>query len=278
MTMRMSADGRAKLMQREGVKTKTYRDTEGVLTIGVGHTAAAGEPHPTPGLKISREQVDEILSRDLVRYENIVNRNIHAPLTQGQFDALTSICFNVEHALSPDSTVVRRLNAYDYAGAADAFLLYDKPKEIIGRRKTERAQFIAATHDNHLDRDLPRAVAPPRANGENVSPAYLRAAGSRTIAGADQVKTSLAGVATTVASATAVASQVQDVAGQVQSAADSVQSASGVLVWAEGHWKLIALAALLAAAGFFAWRIWRGASLVQHARVDDANSGLNIGR
>lgn len=105
----------------------------------------------------------------------------------------------------------------------------------------------------------------------------LRKAGSRTIAGVDQAKSGLGGLATAAAGATAIGSQISDVAGQVQSAADSVSSATSALTWAEGHWKLLVLILALLAAGYFAWRIWRGASLVEQAKVEDAKALLRIG-
>jgi putative chitinase len=114
--------------------------------------------------------------------------------------------------------------------------------------------------------------------GAPVTDRDLRAAGSRTIAGADEVKTGLALLTTGGAAATEVASQVSDIALQVREGADSVRSAAGALAWAQDHWKLLALAALLALVAWGAWRIWRGASLVTRARVDDARLGVNIGR
>ncbi len=132
-------------------------------------------------------------------------------------------------------------------------------------REAARAR-VEAPHDDDALPETP------------VSARELREAGSRTIAGVDQVKSGLGSLATAAGGAAAVASQVQDVAGQVQSAADSASSAASALAWTQSHWQLLALIALLALAGLFAWRIWRGASLVQLARVDDANNGLNIGR
>ncbi|WP_210252730.1 lysozyme [Methylosinus sporium] len=276
--MRMSAGGRAQLIRREGSKTKAYRDSVGVWTIGVGHTSAAGAPVVTPGLVVSKAEVDEILSRDLGQYERTVNDSIRAPLTQGQFDALVSLCFNIGCKGFANSSVVKRLNAYDYAGAADAFLLWSKPKEIIGRRKTERAQFIAATGDNHLDREPQHAAAPTHAEGEDVSTAYLRAAGSRTIKGADQAQQGVVGSLASIGGATAALSQVKDVADQAQEAATAVQSGVSTLEALRTYWPLLAVVALSAVAAYFVWRAWRGAALVKAARVDDAASGLNIGR
>jgi putative chitinase len=120
--------------------------------------------------------------------------------------------------------------------------------------------------------------AEPAAPADALTARDLRRAGSRTIAGADQVKSGLASLATAGAAATGVASQVSDIAGQVQGAAESVQSAAGALAWAQNHWKLLALAALLGAVVWGAWRVWRGAALVTRARVDDARANLNVGR
>jgi GH24 family phage-related lysozyme (muramidase) len=143
--MKMSPYGRARLMSREGKKNRAYRDTKGIWTVGVGHTAAAGAPIPVPGMTITDAQVDAILAGDLPHYENLVSRAVHVPLTQGQFDALVSIAFNVEAAFSQKSSIVKRLNAGNYRGAADAILLWNKPLEIIGRRRGEYQQFLAAT-------------------------------------------------------------------------------------------------------------------------------------
>lgn len=143
--MQMSAEGRKRLKVEEGVRLKAYKDAVGVWTIGVGHTSAAGAPKVTPGLVITAAQCDEILSRDLKRYEAIVSKAIKAALTQNEFDSLVSLCYNVESALSAKSSVVKRLNAGDKKGAADAILLYkyaDGRPILLKRRQRERLQFL----------------------------------------------------------------------------------------------------------------------------------------
>jgi GH24 family phage-related lysozyme (muramidase) len=280
----MSADGRAKLMQREGVRTEAYQDTKGIWTIGVGHTAAAGAPIPHPGMKITRAQVDEILQRDLPHYEGIVNRNVRVPLTQGQFDALCSICFNIEAALGPKSTIVKRLNAGDYRGAANAIMLYNKPPEIRGRREGERQQFVRATYARIADQK--------RGEGEGaaakLTPADLRAAGSRTMDGTSQIKTGLAGVGTTVAGSGVVEAlnqasdtvqTAQSVASNVQTIHEATKSAPTVLGWLHDYWPhlLIGVNVILAiACVYFVWRIYAGARHVERAKVDDANRDLGL--
>lgn len=140
--MKTSAAGRAAIAQREGNKLKAYRDTKGIWTIGVGHTAAAGAPAPKAGMTITAAQSDEILSRDLADTEAAVNSAIKVPVSQKQFDAMVSLAFNIGSGGFKKSTVVKRLNAGDVAGAASAFMMWNKPPEIIGRRQTEQKQFL----------------------------------------------------------------------------------------------------------------------------------------
>lgn len=142
--MRMSAAGRKKLMDREGVRLAAYKDSVGVWTIGVGHTAKAGPPVPKAGLRITLSECEAIFSRDLKAYESAVNGAVHVPLSQGEFDALVSLCFNIGPGAFLTSSVVKKLNMGDRAGAARAILLWNKPPEIQGRRKTEYQQFASA--------------------------------------------------------------------------------------------------------------------------------------
>lgn len=142
--MKTSKDGRDKLMSREGLRLTAYLDSKGIWTIGVGHTAAAGEPIPRKGLKITQEQCSEIFARDLLRYEEQVLASAKVPLSQGEFDALVSLCFNIGTTAFANSTVVKRLNAGDRKGAASAILMWNQPPEILGRRKTEYRQFAQA--------------------------------------------------------------------------------------------------------------------------------------
>lgn len=141
--MKMSKLGRRMLTQREGIRLKAYKDSVGVWTIGIGHTSAAGPPKVTSTLKITPEECDEIFVRDLVAYEKAIDAAVTVPITQTEFDALVSLCFNIGQGGFSKSTVVRRLNSGDRDGAAKAFLMWNKPKEIIGRRTGEMLQFKA---------------------------------------------------------------------------------------------------------------------------------------
>lgn len=147
--MTTSSAGRAFLTDQEGLRLKAYRDSVGVWTIGVGHTSSAGAPRVTSGMTITRQQADEILSRDLKVFEKVVNDAVKVPLTQNQFDALVSLAFNIGGGAFSRSTLVKKLNRSDYLGAADAFLSWNKggkPLRVIpgltARRKRERTLFL----------------------------------------------------------------------------------------------------------------------------------------
>ena len=68
--MKMTAPGRKLLMEREGCKLKAYKDSVGVLTIGVGHTSAAGPPPVRAGMSITKTQAEHIFQDDVVEFED----------------------------------------------------------------------------------------------------------------------------------------------------------------------------------------------------------------
>lgn len=110
--MKTSEFGRKFIEHFEGLYLKTYDDGTGTLTIGYGHTTAAGPPKVSRGQTITPEDADRILSSDLTRVESDVNRLVKVPLNQNQFDALVSFHFNTG-ALGR-STLLQKLNARNY--------------------------------------------------------------------------------------------------------------------------------------------------------------------
>lgn len=139
--MDLSAVGRAVLIAREGRRLEAYRDSVGIWTIGVGHTAAAGPPVPKAGLRIGAEEADAIFARDVARFVRTVAEAIPEPLPRHAFDALVSLCFNIGPAAFLRSTVLRRLKVADRPGAAAAILLWNRPAAIVPRRQAEHDQF-----------------------------------------------------------------------------------------------------------------------------------------
>ena len=141
--MKMSDEGMKALQLREGCRLKAYKDTVGIWTIGYGHTSAAGPPEVTPRLVITQEEAHDLFRHDIGQYEKAVTDRIgDAPTKPHQFDAMVSLCYNIGTGGFRGSTVAREHVNQRYSVAASAFLKWNKPKEILGRRKSESQQYL----------------------------------------------------------------------------------------------------------------------------------------
>jgi len=143
--MKTSPKGIALIKSAEGLRLKAYPDpgTGGEpWTIGYGSTSGV-----TRNMVITESQAEQMLAEDLVRFERIVERQVQVPLNQGQFDALVSFTYNVGEGNFTESTLLRKLNAGDTAGAAEQFSrwVHADGKVLPGlvtRRAAERALFL----------------------------------------------------------------------------------------------------------------------------------------
>lgn len=135
------------IKEHEGLRLVAYLDSVGVWTIGYGDTG----PDVVKGLTITKEQAEERLRKRLVEFEGYVNRYVKVKLTQNQFDALVSLVYNIGPTNFNSSTLLLKLNAGDYVGAADQFLVWNKGrvngklvviKGLVNRRRKERELFL----------------------------------------------------------------------------------------------------------------------------------------
>lgn len=146
--MQTSEKGIALIKQFEGCKLTAYQDSVGVWTIGYGWTQPVDGKPIRAGMTIKQETAERLLKTGLVSYESDVSRLVKVGLTQGQFDALVSFTYNLGARSLSTSTLLRKLNAGDYAAAADEFLRWNKAggKVLNGlsrRREAERALFLS---------------------------------------------------------------------------------------------------------------------------------------
>ena len=146
----ISENGIKLLKEFEGEILKGYLDAVGLLTVGVGHLVLAGEPYKL-GQKITAEESNNLLKKDLDRFENFLNSVIKVQINQNQFDALLSLCFNIGQRNFQNSSVLRKLNAGNYAAAAAAFKLWNKARKngrlivlkgLVRRRAAEMELFL----------------------------------------------------------------------------------------------------------------------------------------
>lgn len=139
--MKTSQTGIDLIKQFEGFQSLPYRDGNGVLTLGYGHTQHVRVDTPT----ITEQQGEELLREDIARAEAAVNLLVRVPLSQNQFDALVSLVFNLG-PVPLKKHLGEYLNAHNYVAAANQFPLWDHDNGkvvpgLLRRRKEEMALF-----------------------------------------------------------------------------------------------------------------------------------------
>ena len=134
----------------EGFEEQAYIDTDGTPVIGYGLSKIAGKPVQI-GDRISSTEADAALKRQLQEIQQQLKSSIKVELSEKQLSALSSLSFNVGVDFIKQSTLVQKLNAGDYNGAADEFLRWDKANVsgrlvqlpgLTRRRQAERQLFL----------------------------------------------------------------------------------------------------------------------------------------
>ncbi|WP_436897661.1 lysozyme [Acinetobacter gyllenbergii] len=131
----------------EDLRLTAYDDGVGVWTIGFGTTVYPNGGKVKKGDVCTKAQAMSFFQHDLRRFETAVNSAVKVPVSQNQFDALVSLTYNIGEAAFKGSTLLKKLNAKDYAGAADQFPQWNKGggkvmKGLVRRRAAERELFL----------------------------------------------------------------------------------------------------------------------------------------
>jgi lysozyme len=140
--MILSQTGKALIQSFESCKLYAYQDERGIWTIGWGHTTGV-----VPYLTCTPQDADGWFDQDTQNVINAVNNSVKVPLTQNQFDALVSFTYNVGVGSEAHSTLLQLLNAGNFQGAADQFLLWNHVNGQVDagltrRREAEQALFL----------------------------------------------------------------------------------------------------------------------------------------
>ena len=146
--MKISANGINLICGFEGLELKAYDDGVGVWTIGYGTTVINGVK-VKKGDICTIEQAKSYMAQDLKKFESAVDTSVKVPLNQNQFDALVSLTYNIGTGAFKDSTLLKKLNAKDYKGAAAQFDRWNKGggkvmQGLVNRRAKERKLFEKA--------------------------------------------------------------------------------------------------------------------------------------
>ena len=135
----MSENGIKHLMQSEGVRLRPYLDTRKIPTIAVGNTFYEdGTKVKMTDPPITEKRAIELFKWVLRQFELTVYSNTRDDINQNQFDSLVSFTYNVGQQGFKGSTLLKRINARSSdKSIKDAFMMWTKNKELIGRRKRE---------------------------------------------------------------------------------------------------------------------------------------------
>ncbi|MFV4850518.1 lysozyme [Citrobacter freundii] len=122
----------------EGREYTPYRDVVGIVTVCDGHTGS----DIVWGKRYTDKECDALTRRDIRRIAAQVDPHIKVPTTETQRAAIYSFAYNVGAAATINSTLLKKLNARDYAGACAELKRWvyaggKKWKGLINRRDVE---------------------------------------------------------------------------------------------------------------------------------------------
>lgn len=158
--MKVSEKALVCIKHHEGVRQKVYKCPARLYTVGVGHVLYPEQNklkledrdsyplRPEDDRVFSMEEVNNILQKDLMRFEQGVEKLCTVPLTQGMFDSLVSFSFNCGLGLLQRSTLRQKVLRGDKEGAAEEFLKYCLAggkilRGLQNRRNDEKALFLS---------------------------------------------------------------------------------------------------------------------------------------
>ena len=150
--MKTSELGIALIKSFESFVPDWYDDPVGVRTIGYGWTGKLPDGYQAP---LTEKEASRLLSETIKAYEAGVSKAVKVPINENQFSALVSFAYNVGVGAFKSSTLLKKLNAEDYEGAALEFerWVYAGGRKFAGlvrRRYAEQDLF-----DRPVEKDVP---------------------------------------------------------------------------------------------------------------------------
>lgn len=139
--MPLSTRGMIEIMSHEGICLEPYLDSVGVWTIGIGQTKSDGFDPRTAG-KLTLQGAIDLFKSKIKLYTKAVD-SLGLNLSQTQYDALTSFCYNVG-----EGNLRKLCRNRSIPQIGDAIMLYTIPVEITERRQKEQTLFKTGRYSN----------------------------------------------------------------------------------------------------------------------------------
>lgn len=165
----LSPTGLKLIKAYEGYRPVDRTLVSGHRVVGYGHRLFDDAP-----VQMTKSEAEALLKSDLEAFEDMINENVHAPVTQGQFDALVSFAFNIGPKAFLASDTLRALNNGRPLDAANGMDVWRKSTisgktyvvdALMRRRTAEKALFLRLDSKPH---PAPGVDLPP-VQDENVN-------------------------------------------------------------------------------------------------------------
>lgn len=145
----ISESGLNQIKKHERLKLKAYSIGDGMVTVGYGHAERTKKSNYKVGDKITREKANELLRQDLKVAEDGVKRlfsqwdkkNIHIKVTQGQYDSMVSMAFNMGVGGLRRSKFIQYVKKNDMKKAAEEIKKTGLKKGFSGLVKRRNSEY-----------------------------------------------------------------------------------------------------------------------------------------
>ena len=142
--MKLNSTGHKALHDREGLRLKPYLDTKGIPTIALGNTYYLdGRKVTMQDKAITIQEAGNLATVTADKLAFQVDNLVKSKINQNQFNALVSLAYNIGITGFRNSTVLRKVNINpNDSTIKEAFMMWTKDKELIGRRESEVKQYF----------------------------------------------------------------------------------------------------------------------------------------
>ncbi len=177
MTRKINQAGLELIKKFEGLRLECYDDSVGVATIGYGHTKTV-KTSDIGEKKITEEQAESLLKKDVAHSESAVERYIDVELNDNQFSALVCFTFNLGAGSLKSSTLRRKLNLSDYSSVPSELSRWVKAggktlNGLVKRRHAEGELFLRSMDTGEADFTSPHRLDIPDVEYDAFVKGYL---------------------------------------------------------------------------------------------------------
>lgn len=150
MLYKLDQVGKDFIANQEGVRYRSYKDSVGLDTTGIGHLINLKTERHLLTKVLNKQEVYELFEKDIKYREQQVSELVKVKLTQNQFNAIFSLVFNIGVEAFKQSTLLKLLNMGMHKEACSQFIRWNKetkngvlvPSFGLTRRRNEEMKLF----------------------------------------------------------------------------------------------------------------------------------------